>query len=122
MTETECDNSANSIEMPFSNTQRWLFSGIYPFNDKNLPEDLSKSLNRPLFSPSENEPDVIGIILPYPHGFDYDKYMYLSHTAEEFLHIFNTGRERDNVIGVSRGVRYETGVLPSMKRVSMRLV
>jgi hypothetical protein len=64
---------------------------------------------------------VIGIVLLYPHGFDNDPCRKYECYDREFLHIFNLGLARDNVFGAAQGVRYETGLLPSMKRVSLAL-
>ena len=58
------------------------------------------------------------------HGFDDDpslEYFPGQYSDRVFLHIFNYGKKRDNVAGVSRCVKYETGMLPSMKRITFAL-
>lgn len=102
-----------------NNKKRWVFSGFYPFQDTNLPYILSKLYNQPIFDVCHN---VVGLLLPYPHGFDDD--ISLQHGViydRNFLHIFNIGRKQKNVIGVAKCVKYETGLLPSMKRISFSL-
>lgn len=105
--------------------KKWTFSGFYPFQDPSLLKELSLEYNQPLFKIAE---DVIGIILPYPHGFDDDYPLldahFLDYATREcvYLHIFNLGVRRENVVGVARCVKYETGLLPSMKRISFLLV
>jgi hypothetical protein len=106
-----------------SPSKKWIFSGFYPFPDKNLISELSKLHNQPIFQIDKN---VVGIILPYCHGFDDDESLHYYdmnfHVIKnEFLHIFNYGKRRNNIVGVSKCVKYETGILPSMKRITFAL-
>ena len=98
--------------------KKWTFSGFYPFQDKNLPLALSKKYNQPLIQIDDG---LVGIILPYPHGFDDDFSLLCMESVQDFLHIFNVGIRRDNFVGVARCVKYETGLLPEMKRISLVL-
>lgn len=100
--------------------KKWKFSGLCPFQSKRLPKELSKRYNQPLIKLDDG---LVAIMLPYPHGFDDDFYLSNIITFEDhdFFHIFNFGPKRDNVIGVARCVKYETGLLPHMKRISLVL-
>lgn len=98
--------------------KKWTFSGFYPFQNKNLPQALSKKYNQPLIQIDDG---LVGIILPYPHGFDDDFSIQYMEWTQDFLHIFNVGIRRDNFIRVARCVKYETGLLPEMKRISLVL-
>lgn len=102
--------------------QQWVFSGCYPFQSHRLLDELSWRHSQPLFTIADN---VVGIMLPYPHGFDDDEdaeYCRLTYGGHTFMHIFNLGKIRiENLVGVARCVRYETGVLPAKKRVTFAL-
>ena len=50
-------------------TSKWVFSGFYPFQRRELPGKLSRLHDQPLFHIADN---VVGIMLRYPHGFDDD--------------------------------------------------
>ncbi len=98
---------------------RWVFSGFYPFQSRELPDELSRLHNQPLFNIGEN---VVGIMLPYPHGCDDDPILSRQHYNRYFMHIFNLGTDRqDSLVGVARCVKYETGPLPPNKRVTFAL-
>jgi hypothetical protein len=99
---------------------RWVFSGFYPFRSKRLPQRLAAAHAQPLFGVGTT-PGVFGVMLPYPHGFDDDPSLRYMHYDRYFLHIFNCGDARDNVQGVARCVKYATGLLPSMKRITFAL-
>jgi len=119
-----------SDKIPDSTPKKWVFSGFYPFPNKEMINELSKLHNQPIFRIDKK---VVGIILLYPHGFDSNisdvltsdnprlNYQYEGYDSKEFLHIFNYGKRRDNIVGVSKCVKYETGLLPSMKRISFTL-
>ena len=64
---------------------------------------------------------MTGIMLPYPHGFDDDPSLQYVIYDRDFLHIFNLGAKQGNAVGVARCVKYETGRIPPMKRVSFAL-
>lgn len=98
--------------------KKWQFSGFYPFLNRDLPFILSEHYNQPWF---EITKDVIGIILPYPHGFDSDPFIHKFGYCREFLHIFNVGKTRKNLTAVAQCVLYQTGLLPSMKRLVLTL-
>lgn len=96
-----------------------MLSGFYPFQSNNLPGELSRIHKQPLFNIAD---DVVGIMLPYPHGFDSDPDLLQHIYDREFLHIFNMGTSTHATIqGVARCVKYETGLLPPKKRITFAL-
>jgi len=98
--------------------KKWVFSGISPFSGKKSLDELAQAYKQPLIRLDDQ---VYAMYLPYPHGIDHYPYSEFEEYDRDFFHIFNLGPSRDNLTGVAKCVRYETGTLPSGKRVSLAM-
>lgn len=90
----------------------WKLSGFYylGFN----PIDLAIEKNLPIHNLQNH---VIGLILPYPHGFDDQPFMGITRLDLRFLHLFNAGETPKTVSGEVDGMAFTNVEIPAHKRI-----
>lgn len=93
----------------------WELTGLYPIASKNVPKQLAALYSKDLIEMGEG---LVGVILPYPHGFDDQPFMGRTSRATNFLHIFNFG-EAQKFTGSVNGAILTNISLPASKRVSI---
>ena|GEM_PF-1995999 len=99
-------------------TPIWKFSGCYPFNSSFLPFDLAFNYQIKLL---DFKDDIVGLILPYSHGFDDNSLMGLNpllNSNVKFLHLFNLGDTEKKISRIVDGIAF-TVRIPFKKRMSL---
>lgn len=96
----------------------WVLSGFYSFTYPYLPSDLAVQHNIKLHNFRN---DIVGLILPYPHGFDQDPLMGVTNINIKFLHLFNVGDVDKKISRIFEGVEFKNLDIPSKKRIILAL-
>jgi hypothetical protein len=97
----------------------WYFSGCYPCGSSmDIPIELAVKYNRKLY---DFRKGVVGLILPYPHGFDSEPWTGVARLGLSFLHLFNLGKSKVIISGTVDGVKFENIEIPVGKRMTLEL-
>lgn len=109
-----CEEEGVVPEQP----KTWVLSGFYPFTSPYLPSDLAVQHNIKLHNFRN---DIVGLILPYPHGFDTDPLMGFTNLNIQYLHLFNVGDFDKKISGIMRGIDFKDIDIPHKKRIILAL-
>lgn len=94
------------------------FSGSYPFSNYLFPFDLAFLIGQKLLNFKD---DVVGLVLPYPHGYDNEPLMGINRLDLQFLHLFNTGDTSKKISGNVNGIEFKDVEVPYNRRITLSL-
>lgn len=94
------------------------FAGCYPFTNYLFPFDLAFLMKQKLLNFKH---DIVGLVLPYPHGFDHEPLMGINRLDLQYLHLFNTGDASQKISGIVNGIAFKNVEVPYNKRITLDL-